>query len=163
MSHRLGWTGRFPGVNLTAYSLYKNLPWVPVIKAKAAIHTQRITPIPRTFNMPFFRDSKDPVVGAADTASVAPSQAETLVDDADLQHFTATGRPMPPYNPSGWANLSGAFVAQAPQHLPYKYTDDSLIPVPVIMEAPAVQDARYVLLVLGAITHSYCGGKRFSY
>ena len=88
--------------------------------------------------MPFFKDRKDPAIGGADdTASIAPSQADTLVDDSDLQRFTATGRPIPAYKSSAWANMSGGFVAAAPQHMPYKFTDDSLIPVPVIMgEAP---------------------------
>ena len=101
----------------------------------------RVTQNPiQALNMPFFRDSKDAVVGAADAASIAPSQAETLVEDGGMERFTATGRPMPPYKPSAWANMSGSFVANSPQHLPYKFTDDSLVPVPVIMGALPVQD-----------------------
>jgi len=48
-------------------------------------------------------------------------------DDA-LERFTATGRPMPAYKPSGLAHLG---LWSAPLHLPQKYTDDSIIPVVV--------------------------------
>jgi len=92
--------------------------------------------------MPFLRKKKEVVIGSPDdtaaqndTASIAPSQAETLVDGDYTERFTATGRPMPAYKPSAWANMSGGFVANAPQHMPHKFTDDSIMPVPVMLKA----------------------------
>ena len=95
--------------------------------------------------MPFLKRRQGSKVGSADTpadtASIAPSQAETLVDDSATQRFTATGRPMPEYKPTAWGNMTDGFVAQAPQHLPHKFTDDSIIPVTVILRAEEVEEA----------------------
>ncbi|PVH77406.1 hypothetical protein DL98DRAFT_517376 [Cadophora sp. DSE1049] len=43
-------------------------------------------------------------------------------------HFTATGQPMSTYKPSAWANAC-LWGEQAPNHPPFKFTDQSLIPV----------------------------------
>jgi len=53
--------------------------------------------------------------------------SEPLDEDAILR-FTATGGPMPVFKPSALANISAALYT-APQHLPQRYTDESIIPV----------------------------------
>lgn len=65
------------------------------------------------------------------------SHQETLTNDPRLQSFTATGRPMP--NPkssksSALTSLAGAesWGAGAPNLLPKRFTDDSIISVPVM-------------------------------
>ena len=50
-----------------------------------------------------------------------------LNHDSDL-HFTATGQPMPINKPSSWANAC-LWGEQAPNHPPFRFTDQSLIPV----------------------------------
>jgi hypothetical protein len=45
--------------------------------------------------------------------------------------FTATGGPMPPYKPPVFVNMYSA-----PQLLPQRYTDDSIIPVVIQMPDP---------------------------
>lgn len=54
-------------------------------------------------------------------------------DDA-LQRFTVTGRPMPAYKPSALENLG---MWNAPQFLPQRFTDDSVVPVVVILKEKA--------------------------
>ncbi|KAH7318987.1 hypothetical protein BKA65DRAFT_513608 [Rhexocercosporidium sp. MPI-PUGE-AT-0058] len=44
------------------------------------------------------------------------------------RHFTANGQPMPNYKPSAWTNAC-LWGEQAPNHPPFKLTDQSLIPV----------------------------------
>jgi len=92
--------------------------------------------------MPFLKKRQESKGGSADasidTVSIAPSQADTLVDDDAGQRFTATGRPMPAYKPSAWGNMTDGFVAQAPQYMPHKFTDDSLIHVTVILKSEEV-------------------------
>jgi hypothetical protein len=66
-------------------------------------------------------------------------QASTLDDDAKLR-FTATGRPMPTFKPSAMANMSGSMYI-APQHLPQRYTDESIIPVIVKLSQPTTPPA----------------------
>jgi hypothetical protein len=59
------------------------------------------------------------------------SQEET---ESDLtQRFTATGGPMPTYRPSAYVSMN---MYSAPQHLPQKYTDESIIPVVVLVPDP---------------------------
>jgi hypothetical protein len=71
-----------------------------------------------------------------DSNSIAASQTDTLInqDDPTLQ-FTATGGPMRVDKPSGLANIprGGGFTPQAPQFLPFKFNDDNIIPVPVLV------------------------------
>ena len=50
-----------------------------------------------------------------------------------LQRFTATGGPMPVYRPSVYVSMN---IYGAPQHLPQKYTDESIIPVIVQVPDP---------------------------
>jgi len=45
---------------------------------------------------------------------------------------------MPAYKPSAWGNMTDGFVAQAPQYMPHKFTDDSLIHVTVILKSEEV-------------------------
>lgn len=52
-------------------------------------------------------------------------------DNDPIQRFTATGRPMPIYRPSVYVNMN---MYSAPQLLPQRYTDDSIIPV--IIQVP---------------------------
>ena len=96
--------------------------------------------------MPFLRKRQESKSGStdlsADAVSMAPSQADTLVDDDASQRFTATGRPMPAYKPSAWGNMTDGFVAQAPQHLPHQFTDDSIIPVTVILKSEEVSEVQ---------------------
>jgi len=47
--------------------------------------------------------------------------------------FTATGGPMPTYRPSVYVSMN---MYSAPQHLPQKYTDESIIPVIVQLPDP---------------------------
>lgn len=55
-------------------------------------------------------------------------------EDNDMtQRFTATGGPMPVNRPSLFVNMN---MHCAPQHLPQKYTDDSIIPVVVKIQDP---------------------------
>lgn len=49
------------------------------------------------------------------------------------QRFTATGGPMPAYRPSVYVSMN---MYSAPQHLPQKYTDDSIVPVVVQVPDP---------------------------
>lgn len=78
--------------------------------------------------MGFFKDDGTSV----EVGSIAPSQADTLVNHDSTQAFSAIGRLQPAYKSSGMANLNeGGFVANAPQHLPHAFTDESIIPVPV--------------------------------
>ncbi|KAI9753452.1 MAG: hypothetical protein M1835_000991 [Candelina submexicana] len=78
-----------------------------------------------------------------ETASVAPSEATTLVPDQNdgMQRFTATGRPMPNYNPSALASgFYGPFGGEAVQHLPSKFTDDSIIHVPIPVDESSTSE-----------------------
>ena len=57
-------------------------------------------------------------------------------DDSEsdpTQRFTATGGPMPEYRPSVYVSMN---MYSAPQHLPQKYTDESIIPVVVQVPDP---------------------------
>ncbi|KAL8711137.1 MAG: hypothetical protein Q9225_007174 [Loekoesia sp. 1 TL-2023] len=75
--------------------------------------------------MPFF--SKKPSNG-----DVSPSETEGLTQDTEaMQRFTATGRPMPTYKSSSLANFTGDSSSQAPQFLPQKFTDGSIITIPI--------------------------------
>lgn len=49
------------------------------------------------------------------------------------QRFTATGGPMPAYRPSVYVSMN---MYSAPQHLPQKYTDESIIPVVIQVPDP---------------------------
>lgn len=64
-------------------------------------------------------------------SNAAYSQDETESDPT--QRFTATGGPMPVYRPSVYVSMN---VYGAPQHLPQKYTDESIIPVIVQVPDP---------------------------
>ncbi len=101
---------------------------------------------PAAYQMPFLRKRQESQRGGADinadTVSIASSQAETLVDDDATQRFTATGRPMPAYKPTAWGNMTVGFAAQVPQHLPHRFTDDSIIPVPVMLKSEEEPEVR---------------------
>lgn len=66
--------------------------------------------------------------------------ANTIYDDeegcdADVtERFTAIGRPMPVLSPNVRADLG---LYTAPQHLPVRFTDDSIIPVVVELPDPS--------------------------
>lgn len=65
------------------------------------------------------------------------SQDETESDPT--QRFTATGGPMPAYRPSVYVSMN---MYSAPQHLPQKYTDESIILV--IVQVPDPLAGQYV-------------------
>lgn len=61
---------------------------------------------------------------------IVDTEAESALDDDAVMRFTATGRPMPTYKPSALESLGyNMFTAPPLQHLPQRYTDESIIPV----------------------------------
>lgn len=76
----------------------------------------------------------------SDTVSIAPSQAETLVNDDANHIYSATGRIQRPYKTSAWANHPGmGFVPNAPQHVPFSFTDDTIIHVTVTLKPTNIE------------------------
>jgi hypothetical protein len=65
-----------------------------------------------------------------------PLIASDDLDDDDLMHFTATGRPVPQFRGSALSSLGGHMYT-APQLLPKRYTDDSIIPAIITGVIPA--------------------------
>ncbi|KAL8742998.1 MAG: hypothetical protein Q9190_004593 [Brigantiaea leucoxantha] len=75
--------------------------------------------------------SRKPSSSSPDTSPSSETEALTRDTDA-MQRFTATGRPMPTYTPSALANTAtGTSIAEAPQFLPVKFTDDSILTIPI--------------------------------
>jgi len=74
----------------------------------------------------------------SDGEPLIPVSSHTELDENDIQHFTATGRPLPSFKSSGLANLGGGMYT-APQLLPTRYTDDSIIPAIVIDILPSAK------------------------
>jgi hypothetical protein len=72
-------------------------------------------------------DDREPLI----TLSTSMPSEEDETDA--IQRFTATGKPMPTYKPSALVNLG---MYGAPQYLPQRYTDDSIIPVVVQLPDP---------------------------
>ncbi|KFY45585.1 hypothetical protein V495_02896 [Pseudogymnoascus sp. VKM F-4514 (FW-929)] len=64
------------------------------------------------------------------SASSSASSTSTLSDTDCYERFTATGRPMPAYNRSAWSSAC-IYGPTAPHFLPFRFTDDSIIPVVV--------------------------------
>lgn len=62
--------------------------------------------------------------------SSSASSKSTLYDTDCYERFTATGRPMPGYHRSAWSSAC-MFGPTAPDFLPFRFTDDSIIPVVV--------------------------------
>ncbi|KAL8663692.1 MAG: hypothetical protein Q9202_003638 [Teloschistes flavicans] len=74
----------------------------------------------------------------SNTQPATSSEKAPLAHDTDeMQRFTATGRPMPAYAPSALANMSADPLSQAPQFLPQKFTDDSILTIPIPWSALA--------------------------
>ncbi|KAI9780801.1 MAG: hypothetical protein M1816_002673 [Peltula sp. TS41687] len=69
---------------------------------------------------------------AVEETSRRLSDASTLVPvkEDEMQRFTATGRPLTKHHNSGVANPS-TFIPEAPPALPWKFTDSSMISVPI--------------------------------
>jgi hypothetical protein len=65
-----------------------------------------------------------------------PLIASEDLDEDSLMHFTATGRPVPQFKGSALASLGGHMYT-APQLLPKRYTDDSIIPAIITDVIPA--------------------------
>jgi len=63
---------------------------------------------------------------------------QTSLDEYDIQHFTATGRPIPSFKASGLQQLGGHMYT-VPQLLPTRYTDDSIIPAIVVGVLPSTK------------------------
>ncbi|KUJ11187.1 uncharacterized protein LY89DRAFT_654925 [Mollisia scopiformis] len=84
------------------------------------------------YNTPLPYDSdNEPLIPNPYTTLPAP------LSDYDLAHFTATGRPAPAFkSPSGLASLGGHMFT-APQLLPQRYTDDSIIPAIIVDVIPS--------------------------
>ncbi|KAI4253661.1 MAG: hypothetical protein L6R42_007491 [Xanthoria sp. 1 TBL-2021] len=86
--------------------------------------------------MPLFSRKSPSVTSTPVSPSTEENDTAQLAQDTDgMQRFTATGRPMPSYNPSALGNMPSSFVGQAPQFLPQKFTDDSVLMNPVPMSA----------------------------
>ncbi|KAI4219662.1 MAG: hypothetical protein LQ349_008291 [Xanthoria aureola] len=83
--------------------------------------------------MPIFSRKSPSISNNHDNFEDGTETAPLAQDTDAMQRFTATGRPKPSYNPSALGNLPSAFTHQAPQFLPQRFTDDSvlLIPIPV--------------------------------
>ncbi|KAL8895325.1 MAG: hypothetical protein Q9192_003702, partial [Flavoplaca navasiana] len=85
--------------------------------------------------MPLF-SRKSP--SASSTPIPKHDDTVSLAQDTDaMQRFTATGRPKPEYNPSALGNIPSDFVPQAPQYLPQKFTDDSILKIPIPVSDPS--------------------------
>ncbi|KAI9673853.1 MAG: hypothetical protein M1817_002059 [Caeruleum heppii] len=82
-------------------------------------------------------DKKAPTV---DAMSLSPSEAPTLVQEDGLKRFTATGRPMP--EKQYWSNSDDPYSHV--QSLPYKFTDEDYISVPVPAEEEKPSEVRQV-------------------
>lgn len=93
-----------------------------------------------------------PLFSRSDATSKDATPAETLIPyrengevkyiRADEAHdFTSTGRAANPRKISGWANMPSGdgCVPNAPQLLPERYTDDSVVPVVVTNFVPALK------------------------
>lgn len=76
--------------------------------------------------------AKDQTTTAApcDDGASTMNLVSSALDEDGIKRFTATGRPMPEFHVSGWANLCDGTPA-APVLLPVRYTDESIIPVVV--------------------------------
>ncbi|KAI9709621.1 MAG: hypothetical protein M1812_007669 [Candelaria pacifica] len=88
----------------------------------------------------FDKTPKSKTETSIETSSLAPSEATTLVPEENdgMQRFTATGRPMPQYSPSALASgFHGPLGGEAVQHLPMKFTDESIITVPIPIDEPS--------------------------
>jgi hypothetical protein len=70
-----------------------------------------------------------------------PLIASDDLDEDDLMHFTATGRPVPQFKGSALASLGGHMYT-APQLLPKRYTDDSIIPAIITGVIPSENKAK---------------------
>lgn len=92
--------------------------------------TSSFTSDTRLYNTSLAYDSdNEPLI----SNTIIPSE----LNEYDLAHFTATGRPAPPYTPpSGLASLGGHMFT-APQLLPQRYTDDSIIPAIIVDVIPS--------------------------
>jgi len=72
----------------------------------------------------------------SDFEPLITSPVSSDLDEDALMHFTATGRPVPGFKPSALQNLGGHMYT-APQLLPKRYTDDSIIPAIVTNVIPS--------------------------
>ncbi|OBT63319.1 hypothetical protein VE03_07204 [Pseudogymnoascus sp. 23342-1-I1] len=73
----------------------------------------------------------DPILERKHSTSSSASSRSKLSDTDLYERFTATGRPMPiQYNRSAWSSAC-VYGPTAPHFLPFRFTDDSIIPVVV--------------------------------
>ena len=75
-----------------------------------------------------FEDDFEPLIGNA----VSSGEDE----DPNFQRFTATGQPLPVFKQNVYVSMG---VYTAPQFLPQRYTDDSVIPVVVRISDPPAE------------------------
>jgi hypothetical protein len=115
-------------------------------KSKANMAAQEAKPLP-------YRDVNNQTVAYApptpgSTAPVASpydsdfepliptaSPSDSSLDPEALQHFTATGRPMPAFKHQAMQNWAGDMLT-LPQLLPKRYTDESIIPAIIVDVIP---------------------------
>ncbi|OBT55345.1 hypothetical protein VE04_04906 [Pseudogymnoascus sp. 24MN13] len=75
-----------------------------------------------------------PILERKDSTASSGSSNSTLSDTDCFERFTATGRPMPTDYRSAWSSAC-VFGPTAPHFLPFRFTDDSIIPVVVRVSA----------------------------
>lgn len=78
----------------------------------------------------------DPILERKPSTSSFASSASTLPDTDWFDRFTAAGRPMPKHNLSAWSTAC-IFGPTAPHLPPFRFTDDSIIPVVVRVREPS--------------------------
>ena len=71
----------------------------------------------------------------SDCEALISSSLPSDIDEEAMMRFTATGRPAPVFKASGLQNLGGHMYT-APQLLPKRYTDESVIPAIVTNVIP---------------------------
>ena len=83
----------------------------------------------------------DPIYERKPSTSSSANSVATLQDTDWYERFTATGRPMPTYKLSAWSHAC-IFGATAPQFPPFRFTDDSIIPVVVRVREESSKTAK---------------------
>lgn len=79
------------------------------------------------FSSDYDSDSNMPLIPVTDLSP--PPPAHTILSADAVQHFTASGKPMPIFKSSGILSIAyGDSMYGVPQLLPQRYTDESIIP-----------------------------------
>ncbi|KAI9665658.1 MAG: hypothetical protein M1821_003592 [Bathelium mastoideum] len=82
------------------------------------------------------------LISGGPTRRFEPIRGTRDDDDVDLEHFTATGQPMPRYQHDHYTNVMGHgnSTNAGANLLPFRYTDASLITVPINITDLPVDD-----------------------